>query len=98
MRQEVNYPAQPDAVKQESQVENQLRSLDAAIERAGKGVEQLSARLVSVSRVEPPSPIGKDKLCPVQTLCPVAETLRASSERVDNLMERVNRMRDLLEI
>ena len=88
---EVVPPRQP-------QVEGQLQRLENVIDALGKEIGILADRLASVSSAEPPSPVGKDGVTTVQAYCQVAENLRVANDRIGKLCERINRMRDLLEI
>ena len=85
--------------KRQPQVDVQLQRLEMNVESAGKQIEELAQRLVPVSRgVSPAPPTGKDKPVAIEALCPMADALRRSNERLDELVSRVTEVRGLLEI
>ena len=92
------YAGAEVAPTRQPQVEGELQRLENVIDALGKEIGMLANRLASVSSAETPSPIGEDGITAVQTYCPVAENLRVANVRIGKLCERINRMRDLLEI
>lgn len=86
------------APKRQAQVDGQLVRLASNVDMASKELEELALRLVPVSRVQPPPPIGKEGPAAVENLCPMAQAIQESNERIEGLKARIAEMRELLEI
>ena len=94
-----NYPCDAEA-KRQPQVDSQVQRIETNAEVLGKQVEELAQRLIPVSRAVPPTTAEKigSGGPPTESLCPMADALRRSNDRLSRLVDRLVEVRGLLEI
>ena len=86
---------EPEDVKRQTQIQEQLNLQDTNISRLEKVSSQLGERLMPAST--PPGPTGKDKEDKV-ALVEIAEQLRDNNERILPAMFKLENMINRLEL
>jgi hypothetical protein len=91
------YPTSGDQPARQLDIPSALSEIECALNSAEKSLEQLGARLVSVSRPQPPDINNKDGH-PEPVTCDLARAIRGFAQRVRFLDARISEQHERLEI
>ncbi len=85
-----------DAVEGQSEVNSQMESLEATIERLERHIDRLPEKLSAVLR--PPVPSGDDKSKEAVALTPLAGRIRSFNDRVVTMEDKTKVLLDNIEL